>query len=301
MKLRQSEFIRTSMIPEPSTNWQKFEYFLWKDFISLAYQHLNSAPWANKHAVAAWRILAFLYLFGLAIWTIADDPKLCWIYFTKWGVFITTITYGILAAYQVRQYILIRSKKSVLQHYQNFYSPWLLWKWGIIFYESAFTFEVVITLFFWAILYPDSDHSDPNNLRNNLLLHASPIVVLVTDYVINRIPFQFKHLPLSLFILIVYGLVNMIYTLTSGTPVYPPLNFKDGMTAVWVLVLFCIETGTYTGMYFLTRWKIRKYRLLDADSSSELTIFEVTSNLNSFGKSNDNTHSKLIESAEPSP
>ena len=80
---------------------------------------------------------------------------------------------------------------------------------------------------------------------------------------INRIPFKFKHIPLSLFIILVYGFVNLTYTLTTGTPVYPPLNFKDGMTVVWILVLFCIEAGAYGSMFLLTRWKLKKYRELD--------------------------------------
>ena len=190
----------------------------------------------------------------------------------------------------------------MLKSYQNFYSPWLLWKWGIIFYESAFTFEVVITLFYWAVLYPGTDESEkaePHYLRNNLFLHASPLLALLIDYGINRIPFMFKHLPLSLLIIIVYGIVNMTYTLTTGTPVYAPLSFKDGMTVVWIFVLFGIEAGTYGGMFLLTRWKLKKYRELDQKQDSELTVFEVTSNYNTLTKSNDRLQtSNLIEDHE---
>lgn len=133
----------------------------------------------------------------------------------------------------------------------------------------------MIVLFFWLVLYPDTDHSEPNNLRDNILDHASPMAILAIDFVINRIPFKFLHLPVSIFIMLMYGVVNLTYTLSSGTPVYPPLNFKDAMSFVWILVLALIETITYAIMFLITRFKLNKYRQMDIDFHSELTVFEV--------------------------
>eukprot|EP00347_Sterkiella_histriomuscorum_P003457 403364223 len=236
---------------------------------------MHSAPWANIHAVSIFRILMCLYLWALSIWLLVESPLKSFVYFTKWGIFLTTITYTFLAAFHIQQYFFRKSKDSLLRNYQSFYSPWLLWKWGIVFYESAFTFEVVIVLFFWIVLYPLMDHSDPGDLRDNILMHASPMAILVADYVINRIPFSFKHLPVSIFIMLMYGVVNLSYTLSSGTPVYPPLNFKDVMSYVWIVVLAFIESITYAIMFFITRFKLKKYRQMDLDYHSELTVFEV--------------------------
>ena len=217
----------------------------------------------------------FLYFWALTLWLLIESPLKSFIYFTKWGVFIATVAYTFLGLFHIRQYFLKRSKKSLVESYHNFFSPWLLWKWAIIFYETAFTFEVVITLFFWLVLYPATDHSDPVDLRNNLLIHASPMAILLADFIINRIPFSFKHLPLSIFVMLMYGIVNISYTLSTGTPVYPPLNFKDVMSYVWIIVLACILTSTYALMFFISRFKLRKYREMDKQLHTELTVFEV--------------------------
>jgi hypothetical protein len=56
----------------------------------------------------------------------------------------------------------------------------------------------------------------------------------------------------------IYGLVNMTWTLSTGKPVYPPLDFKSAMTAVWALVLLLLEIGGYALMTYLTKIKLRK-------------------------------------------
>ena len=199
----------------------------------------------NVHIVAIYRVIACLFLWGLTIYMLVQSPLLSFVYFTKWGVLVTTITYTFLCAFHVRQYVCLRTKESLLKNYRNFYSPWLLWKWAIISYESAFTFEVVIVLFYWAVLYPDQDHTEEGFYVNNVLLHAMPMIILLIDYGINRVPFKMVHLPVSIFLMLAYGIVNLSYTISTGTPVYPPLNFKDAMSYVWIVVLALLETATY--------------------------------------------------------
>ncbi len=261
--LTKSEYIKTSLIQAPVTKWERFEYFLWRDFISLAYQHLQAAPWVNKHIVAVWRVLSFLFLFGLSLYLEIQSPLLSFVYFTKWGIFLCTITYGFLASFHVRQYVCLRTKESIIKNYRKVFSPWLLWKWSIIFYEASFTFETVIVLFYWSVLYEEQDHNEPNFLLMNILMHAAPMFILTVDYIFNRIPFKIVHLPLAMIIMIIYGLVNLSYTLASGTPVYPPLNFKDGMSYVWAVMLLVLESGAFYLMHVITNLKLRKYRQMD--------------------------------------
>ena len=140
------------------------------------------------------------------------------------------------------------------RNYQNIYSPWLLWKWGIFFYEASFTFEIIITLFFWAVLFPNDKHRNPFTYIDHIL----PIAILLVDYSMNRIPFSIRHLPLGMFLLFIYGLINMTWTLVTGKPVYPPLDFKSAMTAVWILLLTLLEVGGFYLMIVLTRMKLSK-------------------------------------------
>ena len=142
----------------------------------------------------------------------------------------------------------------MVRNYQNIYSPLLLWKWGIFFYVTSFTFEIIITMFFWAVLFPLMKKSDPFTFID----HIAPIVILLIDYSMSRIPFSIRHLPLAMIILLFYGLINMTWTLVTGRPVYPPLDFKTYMTAVWALLLVLLLVGEFYLMTFLTKRKLKK-------------------------------------------
>jgi hypothetical protein len=197
------------------------------------------------------------------------DPTL--IYFTNWGIFITAITYTVFTIFTVRQYYYLKTKESMVRNYQNIYSPWLLWKWGVFLYVASFTFEIIITLFFWTVLFWEFK-------KKNIWLfvdHIAPIVVLLIDYFMNRIPFSFRLLPLATIVLFVYGIVNMTWTLVKHHPVYPPLNFKDWMTAVWVVVLALIQVGGFSLLWFITKFKLRKIHKMDVERHNKFNLFEV--------------------------
>lgn len=67
----------------------------------------------------------------------------------------------------------------------------------------------------------------------------------------------------------------MTWTLTTGTPVYPPLDFKSGMTAVWALLLALLQIGGYYLMTYLTRLKQKKIAELDAKAHTAFNLYEV--------------------------
>jgi hypothetical protein len=159
----------------------------------------------------------------------------------------------------------------MVMNYQNIYSPWMLWKWGIFFYEMTFTFEIIITLFFWAVLFPLMKDSHPFDFID----HITPIVILLVDYSMSRIPFSNRHLPLSIIILLIYGLINMTWTLVTGHPVYPVLDFKGPMTAVWALLVAFLEIGGFYLMTFLTNIKLKKVHQLDVKKHTQLNQYEV--------------------------
>lgn len=124
-------------------------------------------------------------------------------------------------------------------------------------FETALTFELIVTLFFWAVLFPDmteSDKSDPFEFID----HIAPIVILIIEYSFNRIPFNMKHCPVSVGILVFYGIFNMAWTFTTGIPVYDPLNFKDLMSYVWIVLLLGLEVLGYFTLTHLSRWKNSK-------------------------------------------
>ena len=119
----------------------------------------------------------------------------------------------------------------------------------MFFFETSLTFEVIITLFFWVVLY---EPGDPTITTWDYPDHIVPIVILSADYCMNRIPFNMRHLPVTLSIMLVYGIVNMTYTLVTGTPVYPPLNFHDVLSFVWLIVLVILQCLVFLGLTRLT-------------------------------------------------
>ena len=56
----------------------------------------------------------------------------------------------------------------------------------------------------------------------------------------------------------IVGIVNISYTLGTRTPVYPPLNFKDVLSFVWLVVLVLLECGAFAGITWVTKWKNKK-------------------------------------------
>ena len=67
-----------------------------------------------------------------------------------------------------------------------------------------------------------------------------------------------RHLSISMGLLLTYGVVNMSYTLSTGHPIYDPLNFKDIMSYVFMVILAGLECLGYFGLYHLTNWKLKK-------------------------------------------
>ena len=132
-------------------------------------------------------------------------------------------------------------------------SPWCLWKLAVFLFETSLTFEVIITIFFWAVLFPDQDTAfDPFDFID----HIAPFLILVIEYSMNRIPFSMRHMPLSLALLLVYGIVNMCYSLVTGDPVYPVLTWLDVESYVIAVILLAFEAFLYWLFVKLTDFKI---------------------------------------------
>ena len=73
----------------------------------------------------------------------SDIVRIC-IYFTTWGQVFTFI------AICLGTYLTFFPSKT-----ENKYSPFCAWKWYIFFFELAFSMEVIISCFFWLILYDE--------------------------------------------------------------------------------------------------------------------------------------------------
>ena len=148
----------------------------------------------NNIVLQLYRLLAAVCLLMLSFYHAVynHDPTLY--YFTNWGIYLTAITYTLLAYATFKSWFSSppdhnASQNQVNLYNDNFYSPWLNWKWSIFFYETSVTFEIMITIFFWGVLFPImlSDGDTPDMFT--FIDHIMPIVILTIDYTMNRIPF----------------------------------------------------------------------------------------------------------------
>jgi hypothetical protein len=92
----------------------------------------------------------------------------------------------------------------------------------------------------------------------------------------NRMPFTMRHLPLSVFILVCYGIVNLVKTLVTGKPVYPPLNYHDVMSFVWMVVILLLEVLAYVILVNISYCKNARIAKIDEKRGSELTVFNIS-------------------------
>jgi hypothetical protein len=134
----------------------------------------------------------------------------------------------------------------------------------------SLSFEILITLFFWSVLFPLMKKSS----LYVYLDHIAPFALLSIDYTMNRMPVNLHHIGPTFVILVMYGFVNMIYTLTTGHPVYPVMTFKDFWTLLFLFIAAIIDLGGYYGLYLLTRWKISKIQHMDEEIQNTLTLFD---------------------------
>lgn len=122
--------------------------------------------------------------------------------------------------------------------------------------------EIIITLVFWILLWPGvKDYIiDPLDKAQMVLDHSLPMTLLILDYVLlNSIPFVMRHLPAQIFVMLVYLVINIGYSIYQGYPVYPPLDWTDWrgiLLGVLLAVFFAVMSYL---MQRFTLWKLRLF------------------------------------------
>lgn len=95
---------------------------------------------------------------------------------------ITCITFCLLTTAHLLE-IFFENRNENIDHY----SPWILEKWCILFFEFALSFECLITVFYWGFLYnPSEDIEKPiNDKIINFFDHAIPMTILLIGFFLN--------------------------------------------------------------------------------------------------------------------
>ncbi|CEM37663.1 unnamed protein product [Vitrella brassicaformis CCMP3155] len=112
-------------------------------------------------------------------------------------------------------------------------------RWTCVLFEIALPFEAVITILFWTLLwlprYLDGDENFDYDFAVTVQLHGGGLLLLVIEFVLNRIPFFNRHLLVSLIVGCLYIPVNAAVTLIRDDPIYDIIDWMTPLSAVFAL------------------------------------------------------------------
>ncbi|XP_057317350.1 protein rolling stone-like [Hydractinia symbiolongicarpus] len=136
--------------------------------------------------------------------------------------------------------------------------PWhvkLFWAW----YNVTYVITIVTDLMYWGFVYQPS-HFDTFDMRfSNINDHSALLAMLLIDFTFHRIPVHLYHVVYSIVVAVIYLMVSIIYTLSSGRYVYKVLNWKDdaGKAVFFFFIALLLAVIIQIVMYGLYRLKIR--------------------------------------------
>ena len=126
-------------------------------------------------------------------------------------------------------------------------------------YNIALSYEVMIVLGFWGIILPGilyrdstgSEGSDQDSQFSIMFIivaafldHSVSFIVLLIDFTFNCVPIIWRHFTITWSILILYMIMNAIYSLKVHS-IYPVLDWHGfiGITLpiLCVLAMFLIQ------------------------------------------------------------
>ncbi len=125
------------------------------------------------------------------------------------------------------------------------------WKWTTILFELALSSEVVVFLIFWTIMFPILEVHKQQIYFGLVADHLVPFVLLMIEFIMNRIRFSIRHLVIAAKILVIYGVVNMIYTLSKGEPIYSGIDWKSFDSFVAIIVIFLASLSLFVLIFYV--------------------------------------------------
>ena len=184
---------------------------------------------------------------ALAYW---KDSYYFWIplaFLTNWGKWLTFFTFCLAQFVYPREGEISQTRV---------YSPFKLWKWFSIMFAVTLTLEFLITLYYWAVLFPNLDREVNSSA---ILDHSIPFIVLVVDYAfVNQIPIKGRYV-VGMFIVGGLYLVLMVgATLSRGKPLYPGMDFQSPIGVILPLGLLLITLLFFWILICINKCKLRK-------------------------------------------
>ena len=240
------------------TKWQRFEdYFWYNNHKQFEDQTKQTGLITNPKIIYYIRLTMATTLVFDWVLLFINVPVNKWYtvmkFFTQWGVLFTTIC-------TISSVLLDTSSDGYKFNQKQKYNFFKSWKWFTFLFQLCFIMELIITPFFWLLLWGDmsaSKKGQPVQLLGLVLDHALPMVCLLVEYVfLSAIPFSKRHFIGIVTICSIYLTMNLSITLISGKPIYGPMTWTDPMGIITPVGVIFAALGLGFFMEWCTRQKL---------------------------------------------
>jgi len=195
------------------------DYF-WKDPPNSIYEGSHSKLLKVSRSVSLVITLSIFLFFFIS------NPEMFFVFLTSWGATTTTIFFALAV---------LSMKFQTLD------------KVAFVVYCVIWSMEWVITVYFWSAIAPVIGITE-DNITENILLHAVPLLLILFDFIWNRIQIFRQHYPIAWGVIILYMLtVNLPFALEVHS-VYPGMTYTNAFTYLaavgcFLLSLVSLELG----------------------------------------------------------
>ena len=107
------------------------------------------------------------------------------------------------------------------------YGPCRAWKWNMVTFEVAMTFELVSVVAYWSLIHDDVWRPNSKLLSKMTLVldHFLPLLLLLIDYLFLSNPvFLRRHAYVVASLLLLYLPINMYFSV-AGKPPYSMIDW----------------------------------------------------------------------------
>ncbi|CDW79447.1 UNKNOWN [Stylonychia lemnae] len=124
-------------------------------------------------------------------------------------------------------------------------------------FEVAFPYSIMVTFLYWFVWYEPGwiNLEDWKTLVGPLFLHVVPVGVLLIDWLINDIVFDYKRGALRmLWVCLSYIGLNYFAGDIIGRFPYSMINYQSWSTAPWLIGVTLLSMTIFYGVAFLTNF-----------------------------------------------
>jgi hypothetical protein len=111
------------------------------------------------------------------------------------------------------------------------------------FNHTVVALNVLITIFWFSFVFSE-EITHNLDFYLGILRHSIPLIFSFVEFLINNNVIFYKNMPYLLIFFFVYTPINYIFSAYGEKPVYAPINYKDYMSAMYILLSAVLCLGS---------------------------------------------------------